>query len=201
MKNWRGKLIPQFIPPWQHNKENPSLACTKTCVYIYVQLGYMHPQLIGERPIRNFHATEIATKTPLPLLALSLLKNWFWDFPFALELFSLIARLIEISSNQQKMPLRVEARKIRIKEAAPPSHCELTSSQLIETLWSENWETLSAREMKNVSRRNPKSSMIPPPGKLTNYPRHPLGNRAKRDPNKEKARTLWSTTITTTTKL
>ena len=84
------------------------------------------------------------------------------------------------------MPSRVEARKIRIKEAAPPSHCELTSSQLIETLWSENWETLPAREMKNVSRRNPKSSMIPPAGKLTNYPRHPLGNRAKRDPNKKK---------------
>ena len=183
MKNWRGKLIPQFIPPWQHNKENPSLACTKTCVYIYVQLGYMHPQLIGERPIRNFHATEIATKTPLPLLALSLLKNWFWDFPFALELFSLIARLIEISSNQQKMPLRVEARKIRIKEAAPPSHCELTSSQLIETLWSENWETLSAREMKNVSRRNPKSSMIPPSGKLTSSPS--LGKPSKEGSKQE----------------
>ena len=28
--------------------------------------------------------------------------------------------------------------------------------------------------------------MIPPPGKLTNYPRHPLGNRAKRDTNKKK---------------
>ena len=76
MKNWRGKLIPQFIPPWQHNKENPSLACTKTCVYIYVQLGYMHPQLIGERPIRNFLDTEIATNTPLPLLALSLVLRF-----------------------------------------------------------------------------------------------------------------------------
>ena len=158
MKNWRGKLTPQFIPPWQHNKENPSLACTKTCVYIYVQLGYMHPQLIGERPIRNFHATEIATKTPLPLLALSLLKNWSWDFPFALELFSLITRLIEISSNQQKMPPRVEGRKIRIKEAAPPSHCELTSSQLIETLWSENWETLPRK--RNEKRFSKKSKIL-----------------------------------------
>ena len=200
MKNWRGKLTPQFIPRDSIIKKTLPWLAPKHVFYIYVQLGYMHPQLIGERPIRNFLATEIVTNTPWPLLALSLLKNWSWDFPFALELFSLIARLIEIS-NQQKMPSRVEARKIRIKEAAPPSHCELTSSQLIETLWSENWETLPAREMKNVSRRNPKSSMIPPAGKLTNYPRHPLGNRAKRDPNKKKARTLWSTTKATTTKL
>ena len=87
MKNWRGKLTPQFIPRDSIIKKTLPWLAPKHVFYIYVQLGYMHPQLIGERPIRNFLATEIVTNTPWPLLALSLLKNWSWDFPFVLALF------------------------------------------------------------------------------------------------------------------
>ena len=76
MKNWRGKLTPQFIPRDSIIKKTLPWLAPKHVFYIYVQLGYMHPQLIGERPIRNFLDTEIATNTPLPLLALSLVLRF-----------------------------------------------------------------------------------------------------------------------------
>ena len=102
-KKWKnGKLTPQFIPPDSIVKKTLPWLAPKHVFTSTSNWHGMHLQLIGERPIRNFLATEIATNTPLPLLLPSLLKNWSWDFPFALELFSRIARLIEISSNQQK---------------------------------------------------------------------------------------------------
>ena len=157
-KKWKIGVVSYPRPPDSIKKKTFHWLASKHMFTSTSNWHGMHPQLIGERPIRNFLATEIATNTPLPLLLPSLLKNWSWDFPFALELFSRIARLIEMSSNQQKMPPKVEARKIRIKEAAPPSHCELTSSQLIETLWSENWETLPRK--RNEKRFSKKSKIL-----------------------------------------